>query len=49
MSKKQIAALAAVVLTTIAGTLSQCKDESPIVAPRTGSTVVDAGPDTVGH
>ncbi len=43
MTKKQIAALAATVLTALAATLSQCKDESPIV-PRVGVTVApDAG------
>lgn len=42
MTKKQIAVAAAAVLTAVAGTLSQCKDETPVV-PRTGATTVDAG------
>jgi len=42
MSKKQLAATAAMVLGALVATLSQCQDESP-VAPRTGATTVDAG------
>lgn len=42
MSKKQIALALAAVLGTVATTLSQCKDESPVL-PRTGATTVDAG------
>jgi len=42
MTKKQIAGIAATVLTVIAGLLSQCPDEP--APPRTGVTVgADAG------
>jgi hypothetical protein len=43
MTRKQVAIGAATVLGALVTALSQCKDETPIVAPRTGSTVVDAG------
>lgn len=43
MTKKQVALAVAGILTAVAGTLSQCKDDSPVV-PRTGVTVgADAG------
>lgn len=47
--KKKAAALAAAVLTAIAGVLTQCPDDAP--APRQGTTVAspDAGADTLTH
>lgn len=43
MTKKQIAVAAAAVLTAAASTLSQCKDETPVL-PSQGVTVSpDAG------
>lgn len=51
LTKKQLAIGASTVLGAVVTALSQCKDETPLVAPaRQGTTqTADAGADTVGH